>query len=438
MLKLDIRDICRLLVLCIVAVSALVPLGSHAVIEIEVTKGGENAIPIAIVPFGGNDDSLIPEDIAQIVADDLFRSGQFEPIARENMVARPVSGQRIQYSNWNILGVDYVAIGGVRRDGDGFTVEAQLFDIIQQTLMSGIRFKVSTQSLRNAAHQIADDIYQQILGIRGAFNTQIAYVSASGPRGSREYRLELSDADGEDPQPMLISPRPVMSPSWAPDGVRIAYVSFENRDRSAIYVQNRLTGQRTRVVSRDGINGAPAWSPDGNRLAVVLSESGNPDIYIVNVGSSQLTRVTENDAIDTEPVWVDDDTLVFTSDRSGGPQLYEISAEGGRAKRLTFEGNYNANAAVSPDGATIALVHGYSGGYQIALLERDTGLFRALTDGSLDESPSFAPNGQMIIFATERNGDGTLGAVSIDGSVIQSLTLSDGDVREPSWSPFSN
>jgi len=417
--------------------SLLAPRAAIAVIEIQVTKGGENAIPIALVPFGGNDSS-IPVDIAEVVAADLERSGQFQPLARRDLVANPTSGDAINYANWRLSGVDYVVIGSVKPAGGGYIVEAQLFDIIQQNLLSGIRFEVTTQSLRSAAHQIADEVFEKILGIQGAFNTQIAYVSAIGPRQSRQYQLELSDADGYDPRPMLTSPRPIMSPAWAPDGNRIAYVSFENREQSAIYIQNRVEGNRVKVISREGINGAPAWSPDGERLAVVLSNQGSPDIYIVDANTGTARRITNSDSIDTEPAWIDRDTLVFTSDRSGGPQLYEMSSAGGRANRITFDGAYNASATVSPDGSTIAFVHGYGDGYQIAVIERQSGLFRTLTSGTLDESPSFAPNGQMIIYATEKNGKGTLGAVSLDGNVVQSLTLSSGSVREPAWSPNSN
>lgn len=413
-------------------------LPARAVIEIEITQGGDNAIPIAIVPFGWLGNGPVPEDIAAIVDADLQRSGNFAPLNRADLVANPVSGDVPRFANWRLSGTDFLLIGGIRPDADGYVVEFQLYDVIQQDLMTGFSFQVTNQTLRSAAHQISDEVYEEILGIQGSFNTQIAFVSLEGTVGNYTYQLQLADADGENPQAMLTSPRPILSPSWAPDGIRIAYVSFENKTQSAIYIQDRQLGSRVKAISREGINGAPSWSPDGKRLAVSLSYEGNPEIYILQIDSGRLRRITDNGAIDTEAVWTDDNTLVFTSDRSGGPQLYEVSARGGRANRITFEGGYNASATVSPDGSTIAFVHGAGAGFQIGAIDVKSGLFQTLTQGTLDESPSFSPNGQMIIYATEKNGRGTLGAVSLDGSVVQSLSLDDGSsVREPAWSPYS-
>ena len=411
---------------------------ANAVIEIEITQGGDNAIPIAIVPFGWSGNGAPPMDIAAIVDADLQRSGNFSPLNRQDLVATPISGDTPRFANWRLSGADFLLIGATRPQEAGYLVEFQLYDVIQQSLMTGFSFKVTDQTLRSAAHQISDEIYEEILGIPGAFNTQIAFVSVEGRVGDRNYQLQLADADGENPKAMLTSPRPILSPAWAPDGVRIAYVSFENRTQSAIYIQDRRKGSRIKAISRPGINGAPSWSPDGKRLALTLSEEGNPEVYILQVDTGALRRITDSDAIDTEPVWIDDETIVFTSDRSGGPQLYEVSARGGRASRITFEGKYNASATVSADGSTVAFVHGEGAGFQIAAIDRRSGLFQVLTQGTLDESPSFSPNGQMIIYATEKNGRGTLGAVSLDGSVVQSLTLDDGgSVREPAWSPYS-
>lgn len=411
---------------------------SSALIEIEITKGGDSAIPIAIVPFGWNESGSAPIDFAAIVSEDLQRSGFFAPLNRNDFVTSPVIGDTPKFANWRLSGVDYLLIGGVEPTSDGYSVKFQLFDVIQQDQLTAFTFTVKPQTLRSAAHQIADEVFEEILGIPGAFNTQIAFVSVEGRGREKEYQLQLADADGSNPQAMLTSTRPIISPAWAPDGVRIAYVSFENKRQTAIYVQDREEGSRIKVISQQGINGAPSWAPDGRRLAVVLSHEGSPEIYVLDVDSGQTRRVTNNEAIDTEPVWVDNDTIIFTSDRSGGPQLYEVASRGGKAKRITFEGSYNASASVSPDGATVAFVHGADEGYQIAAIDRNSGLFQTLTQGTLDESPTFAPNGQMIMFATENGGRGTLGAVSIDGSVVQSLSLNSGTVREPAWSPYTN
>ena len=319
----------------------LLPLGvTHAVIEIEITQGGDNAISIAVVPFGWFGSGTAPDEIASIVTADLARSGNFAPIAREDLVALPTSGDVPRFANWRLSGADFLVIGSIKPNTGGYIIEFQLYDVLQQNLMTGFSFQVTDQTLRSAAHQIADEVYEEILGISGAFNTQIAFVSVDGKVGDRTYQLQLADADGENPQAMLTSPRPILSPSWAPDGVRIAYVSFENKTQSAVYVQDRQKGSRVKLISREGINGAPSWSPDGERLAVTLSYQGNPDIYVVQVDGGELTRITTSEAIDTEAVWIDNDTLAFTSDRSGGPQIYEISSRGGQATRVTFEGRY--------------------------------------------------------------------------------------------------
>lgn len=410
---------------------------ARAVIEIEITQGGDNAIPIAVVPFGGTPVDQLPEDIAAIVAADLQRSGNFAPLNRGDLLPLPADGGRPRFGDWRVIGSDFLLLGSVRPNGENWIVEFQLYDVLQKSLMSGFRFPVTDQTFRSASHRIADEVYEEILGIPGAFNTQIAFVSVEGVVGARTYRLELSDADGEGSQEMLTSPRPILSPAWAPDGVRIAYVSFENRTQSAIYIQNRERGDRVKIISRNGINGAPSFSPDGRRLALTLSDDGSPDIYVLDIDSGSTRRITDSDAIDTEPAWIDDETLVFTSDRSGGPQLYELTLSGGRAKRITFDGKYNASATVSPDGRTVAFVHGADGRFQIASIDRESGIFQTLTQGSLDESPTFSPNGQMILYATEKAGRGTLGAVSLDGSVVQSLTLEGGSFREPAWSPYT-
>jgi TolB protein len=299
------------------------------------------------------------------------------------------------------------------------------------------RQPATTATLRAASHRVADVIFEKLTGIRGAFSTRIAYVSVEGQPPNRRYKLIVADADGENPRVAAQSTEPIMSPAWSPDGQSLAYVSFENRV-ATIYTQTLRTAERIRVSARAGINGAPAWSPDGRRLALTLSrKDGNLDVYVLGLNDQVLTRLTDDNAIDTEPAWsADGKSLYFTSDRSGSPQIYRVSANSGeRPTRVTFEGTYNARPRVSPDGNTLAMVTLDSGAYRIAVIDLKSGGSRVLTQGRLDESPSFAPNGAELIYATQDRGRGVLATVSVDGNVQQRLA-SESDIREPVWAPF--
>jgi TolB protein len=412
---------------------------THALLKIEITNFGETALPIAIVPFGWEAKSgAAPEDIAGIVAADLSRTGQFKPMPAADMLEQPHSGKEIHFENWRISGVGHLVVGLVRpMRGNHYTVDFQLFDVFKARQTVGQSFTVSVKDLRRVGHEISDLIYEAITGTRGAFDTRIAYVAATMKDTVPEYRLEVSDTDGHNARSVLKSSRPIMSPSWSADGNYLAYVSFENR-RSQVFVYSVFTNQREQVAAFEGINAAPAWSPDGKSLAVTLSRGGNADIYLLELASKKLTQITRSSAIDTEPVWMPDGaSLVFTSGRSGNPQIYRVSLNGeDRPQRLTFEGDYNASPAVSPDGRSIAMVHRDRGNYSIALLDLKSGLFRVLTDGRLDEAPSFAPNGSMVLYASQQDQRGVLAAVSIDGRTRQQLAFHEGDIREPTWGPF--
>ena len=411
---------------------------AQAKLEIEIIQGNASALPIAILPLQWHaSEPRIGASVAEVVSSDLYRSGLFDPLDEQDMVDRPVDAESIRYGTWRLLKVDYLVIGQVRDapDGNGYDVVYQLFDVhTQESLLSQIT-TVGLGDLRFGAHRVADAIYEKLTGVKGAFATRIAYISATGENGNYNYQLFVADADGFNPQAVVGSPEPLLSPNWSPDGQRLAYVSFE-KGNSAIYVQNVATGQRDLVSSGKGINGAPAFSPDGRSLAMTLSYSGNPEIYIRDLTTGQKRQLTRHWAIDTEPVWSPDSKWVyFTSDRGGRPQIYRVSAAGGKPSRITREGEYNARASISPDGNRIAVAHGRGNEYRIAVLDTDTGRMRILTPGVLDESPSFAPNGSMILYATREGSRGVLSAVSVDGNVRQRLILSEGDVREPAWSP---
>lgn len=419
----------------------LLALNVHAVLDIEITEGEEGALPIAIAPFAWSGSSPLSEDLAAIVSADLHRSGRFAPLAREALPAHPAEAKDIQFAQWRAKKIENLVIGKVIASGNQYQVQFQLFDAVRGTQLIGYTIPTAPNQLRRTAHRISDLIYEKIIGQRGAFSTYVSYVTVEqDAQGKRRYRLSVADADGFNEQNILTSKQPLMSPAWAGDAKRLAYVSFE-MGRSFIYVQNIASGKRELIAQYSGLNSAPAWAPGGQRLAMTLSHEGNAEIYILDLNSKQLTRVTRNPAIDTEPSWSPDgQTLVFTSDRGGRPQIYQlaINADGtvGREKRITFTGDYNARASFSPDGRRLTMVHGNGGYYRIGVQDLATGKVRVLTSTRLDESPSFAPNGSMIIYATETAGRGVLEAVSVDGRGHQRLGVRQGDVREPAWSPY--
>jgi TolB protein len=423
---------------------------SWAILDIEITEGVEGGHPIAIVPFGFSGEGVAPgQDIAAIVSADLKRTGRFALLPESKFLERPQHGGEVNFENWRTLGVESLVVGRIKSLGNGnFSVQFQLFDIYKKAAgpvtneykikqLAGYNLTSNAAELRRTAHFISDVIYEKITGQKGAFSTRIAYVTMDVLSGKRSYSLQVADADGYNPFSVLKSPHPIMSPSWSPDGRRLAYVSFENR-KSEIYVQEMSTGARTLVSGQKGVNGAPAWSPDGSKLALTLSRDGNVEIYILDLQTRALRRLTRSTAIDTEPVWSKDGSIIyFVSDRSGNPQIYQVPVTGGQASRLTFEGSYNARPQLSPDGKHLAIVHRSQGGYHIALFNLADRTLIELTRGRLDESPSFAPNGSMILYATEYQHRGVLSAVSIDGKVRQRLILQKSDVREPAWAPFT-
>jgi len=422
-------------------------------LTIEINEGYENALPIAVVPFGYTDsivadqkstavpiaNQTAPVDIAQIVAADLRRSGKFSPISRAALPSTPNEIEQIKFEDWKSLDVDNMLIGQVVSEGNGlYQIDMRFMDVLRKNQVMGKRWThISKSKLRQIAHQISDLIYEELTGVRGAFNTQIAYVTLRRVGGKRLYTLEIADSDGYNSQPILKSKMPIMSPSWSPDGKKLAYVSFES-GRSNIIIQS-LDGKHRRVVANyKGINGAPAWSPDGKKIALTLSKDGSADIYIMDLASKKLRRLTRNYSIETEAAWAPNgNSLFFNSDRRGKPQIFQVFLDTGEIRRVTFEGKYNGNPEISPDGRYLAVVHG-GGGFHIALQDLYTNEFTVLTNTFLDESPSFSPNGEMILYAMNKNGKGELAVVAIDGKTSQTLKVKNGQVREPAWGPYLN
>jgi len=411
---------------------------SQGALQIEITKGADGAIPIAVVPFELIGSAANTANVSDIVAADLQRSGKFSPIEKGKLIATPKDLEEVNYKLWRIANVDHLVIGKLNViKPNQYEVSFRLIDVFKGVQVLGYQFSANNHSLRGISHHISDLIYEKITGQKGAFDTKIAYVTVQRKQGAQPaYKLQVADIDGFNSQTVLNSTQPIMSPSWSPDGSKLAYVSFEKR-KSEIYVQNLFSQQREKVASFTGINGAPVWSPNGKKLALTLSKKGNPDIYVLTLADKKLKQITKHWGIDTEPSWTPDGReIVFTSSRSGKPQIYRVSARGGSAKRLTFEGKYNASPEVSNDGRILVFVQGEGNVFKIASMDMQSGFMQILTDGPLDESPSFAPNGGMILYASMDKFQGVLAAVSTDGRFKQKLVLSEGDVREPVWGPF--
>jgi TolB protein len=425
----------RILVLLTVAATA-----AQADLVIDV-QGVAQPTPVAIVPFGWEGQAPgMPLDVSRVVTDDLARSGRFAPIGEDKMLQKPTDGEDVDFQDWSFVGVEAVVVGKVIQNAENsYTVQFQLFDVFGQRMLVGYRMpNVTRATMRGAAHRVADMVYEKLTGIKGVFGTRVAYITAKQQGDGRLYSLVVSDQDGFNEHTIMESNDPIMSPAWSPDSRQLAYVSFEG-NQSSIWVQTLRTGNRFRVSSKPGINGAPSFSPDGRKLVVTLGGvDGNLDIHVLDINTRQATRLTTHRAIDTEGTWSPDgEYIYFTSDRSGGPQVYRIRATGGSPERVTFEGSYNARPRLSPDGTKLAMLHNDRGNYRIAVMDLKRKDLLVLSTGRQDESPSFAPNSDILIYATRQGRNGVLETVSADGLIRQKMaSRAGGDVREPVWSPF--
>jgi TolB protein len=432
-----VRIVIRIFLMLAVFVSVSVR-AAESLDTIIIDAGADRQTRIAIVPFGQGPEFANLQPMADIIGFDLSRSGQFAPLPKQNMLSYPNQPKDVFLRDWRVLGVEYVAIGTVAADASGsITARYHLFDVVNERQMLSEAVTGSRRHWRDVAHRVSDRLYETITGIRGAFSTKILYVLARniGTPGA-SYSIEIADSDGERSRSLFTSPQPVMSPAWSPDGRRVAYVSFET-GRQAIVLQDIFTGQRDLITNFTGINSSPVFSPDGRNLTLVLSKDGNPEIYLMSLADRRLRRLTQHPGIDTEPSWSEDGRFViFTSDRGGRPQIYQLDVTTNMIERLTFVGNYNTRARLLPGGKHMVFVHRRETLDHIAWQDLARGDVRVLTQTTLDESPSVAPNGTMLIYATQDRGRGILGVVSLDGRVRYRLPSSAGDVREPSWSPY--
>lgn len=404
---------------------------AHAQLNIEVVGAGMQRIPVAVPNFGGDDG--LGREIAAVVRSDLTSTGLFNIINTDSLVAEENSS--VDFAAWRSRGADALATATANRPGGQIEVRVRVADIVKRGSLGNTVVTVPGNNMRFAGHKVADFIYQKLTGQPGYFSSRIAYVLKQGTGPNAQFQLIVADADGQNPVPVFKYNQPIISPAWSPDGTKLAYVSFE-KSKPVIFEQTLKTGARRAVASFRGSNSAPAWSPDGSRLVVALSREGGTQLYSIALATGQATRITNTTGIDTEPAFSPDGQWIyFTSDRGGSPQIYKMPAGGGSAQRVSFDGNYNVTARPSPDGRTLAFITRRDGGFRVATLDLATRQVTVLTDSQRDESPTFSPNGQMILYATILGGRGVLAAVSADGQIRQRLSAVNGDAREPAWGP---
>ena len=421
---------------CLILILYIYAVASNGELRIEVTQGLDKPVHLAVVPFNWRGWGRGADILTDVVDSDLRLSGRFKTTPVELMLSRPHRSKDVFYRDWRLLKVEYLVIGEIRRHGDNLEVTYELHNIVTKTREHKETIIGARDEIRDMGHHVSDVVFEKLTGIEGAFATRIMYVTALGPIDNRTYRLNIADADGHRVQTVLETKEPILSPAWAPDGNRVAYVSFEEDSNPAIYIQDLEARTRRMITNFRGLNGAPAFSPDGTKLALVLSKSGNPDIWTYDLRTRDMLKVTRHYGIDTEPSWsADGKSIVFTSNRGGSPQIYQMRLRDLNVERLTFEGDYNARASVLSAGSGLVMVHRRNDIYHISLLDLKRGRLSVLTQTSLDECPSIAPNGSMIVYATQHAGQGILAAVSIDGGGKFNLPSSEGDVREPAWSP---
>lgn len=438
----------QMISLLLVSLGLCLGFNAQAGLRTLVIDGGQvDGLPVAVVPFAVEGlEKAQGEEIAAIIQKDLQTSGQFKVLSTQALRQFPSHQAEVQYPYWQSLKIEDMVVGSIQKAGSRYNVKFELLDVARQKtqtpqapLLATHFDNIQPHELRGLAHHISDLVFQKLIGMKGFFSTRIAYISILQNGKNAQRTLEVADYDGHNPKTLFRCAAPIMSPTWSPEGKRIAFVSFE-KNRSSINIVDVLTGRVERVTQFPGINSAPAWSPDGRKLAVVLSKDGGPKIYSIDLASKQVSQLTSGAGIDTEPCWAPDGhSIVFTSDRGGKPQIYRVTLGAGKVDRLTFTGTYNAKPSLTPDGKNLVTLHRNEEGlFSIAVHNLSNGAARVLTQTGLNDSPALAPNGMMVLYGAQDGGQGVLGAVTLDGRLKMRLPAREGSVQEPAWSPFNS
>ncbi len=425
--------------LAVFCLGLLVAAQAQAEFKFIITRGYDQPTTVAVVPFCWAGAQVMPENMAHIISADLSRTGQYQPLSDENMLSQPCRHDQVYFRDWKLLQQDYLVIGDIAYDANTlkYLITYRLYDVVRETNVYAAQVSGTREQVRDLAHLISDGVYQKLSGIRGVFSTKIAYVTLNSNGGKPVYRVEVSDADGHRPVELFRSNSAIISLAWSADGRKLAFTHFDEDGRTSIYVVDRITKALEKLPSYAGINSAAAFSPDGKNIAFVNSKSGNAEIYLMNLSTKVIKQLTNHWAIDTEPSWSPDGKqILFTSERGGRPQIYQLWLDTGRVERLTFEGVYNARGHYSSDGKYVIMVHQSSQSFHIAALDLETRQLRILTETELDESPSIAPNGTMLVYGTQNDGRGVLAWASVDGELASIMPSETGHVREPAWSPY--
>lgn len=425
--------------IAVLCLGILLATQAQAEFKFIITRGYDQPTTVAVVPFCWAGAQVMPENVAHIISADLSRTGQYQPLTDENMLSQPCRHDQVYFRDWKLLQQDYLVIGDIAYDATTlkYLITYRLYDVVRENNIYAAQVSGTREQVRDLAHLISDGVYQKLAGVRGVFSTKIAYVTFDTNAGQPVYRIEISDADGHRPIEMFRSKYPIISLAWSADGRKLAFTHFDADGRTSIYIVDRLTKAVEKLPAYPGINSAAAFSPDGKSLAFVNSKSGNADIYLMNLSTKVIKQLTNHWSIDTEPSWSPDGKqILFTSERGGRPQIYQLWLDTGRIERLTFEGIYNARPHYSSDGKYVVMVHQSSQSFHIAALDVETRQLRILTETELDESPSLAPNGTMLVYGTQADGRGVLAWASVDGELASIMPSESGHVREPAWSPY--